>query len=654
MLRNLRSSRLHRISVPALAVVMLLACTQQNPVITSPNSCLPAGQREIGDWTVPVPSAADKSVPLKNLDQPGSRLFYISNATGSDATGEIYFWDGTRIVDSASKPTDASGNAYGTDPMNPSAAVKAFKRWAYVAPRQDGSDIGTHTALGTPYAATRAGHPDWWLFKRGETFDLSQDLLSFERETNSSAVSVVSSLSISGGRSATEKQIVGAYGNLCDARPHFIHPQQGFVTRWGGSGPAFKNAAYLSLHFDGHDRSQPGTYSGLTLLYQGLESTDILFEDVWFDATSVNISAGDGENGAQVTIRRSLITDNYSTDSTFSEGVYYYGSRGGKFRIEESILLRNGFNPGDPKVFWPPSGDQTWTQFGRNMYIHGQTSNMNSGLFDSVSMIGASGDQFRAGVRLERNFFYQGYIGLGAHGGYPDQDGPTGTLTDNVLQRFVGSGTNNNSGQPGWGIGLTSGASGVEVARNIVTGAQYAGSGNALGLGPLGWFCYAHTFHHATRNNRIHDNILESPADGAALGVSDGVTNESPPGCANWTYPGVSGNTVTDNVMISPSGQATAYGPVGAAIGTTDNTSYSNNSLYASRAEAATAKGWPNPDRTLKTYLQSAGVTANSVDGFMEYFDLATQMRRGTWRPEWTGKAILNHVRTGFGMTGLP
>ena len=44
------------------------------------------------------------------------------------------------------------------------------------------------------------------MFKRGETFDLSSDLLSFARQTNPSVTQVNSSLAVPGGRSATERQ----------------------------------------------------------------------------------------------------------------------------------------------------------------------------------------------------------------------------------------------------------------------------------------------------------------------------------------------------------------------------------------------------------------------------------------------------------------
>ncbi len=106
---------------------------------------------DIGGWTIPVPTKADDRIALRNAAQPGSRIYYISAAQGNDRTGEIYFWDGSQIIDSSGRPKDASGMAYGTDPMNPSAAVKPFKRWAYVGPRRDPkSDIGTPGAPGAP------------------------------------------------------------------------------------------------------------------------------------------------------------------------------------------------------------------------------------------------------------------------------------------------------------------------------------------------------------------------------------------------------------------------------------------------------------------------------------------------------------------------
>lgn len=609
---------------------------------------------DVGNWTVPVPTRLNATVPLRSLNQPGSRLYYVSSARGNDKTADIYFWDGSRIVDSKGSPTDANGAAYGTDPMNPSAAVKAFKRWAYVGPRANPlSDIGTPGAVGSPTPATRAGYPDWWMFARGETFDLFEDLLSFERESNPAATIANGSLNVSGGKSATERQVVGAYGNLCLPRPRFTHPTLGFLTSYTKLGrPALKNVAYLSLHFDGHHQLPVGQYGGITLLYHGAESTNILFEDLWLDAAPVNIGQ---KSAAQITFRRSLITDAYSKDGkSHVQGFYYEGSREGRLRIEESILLRNGFR-GDPKAMaWPPSGDQVWNLYNRNMYFHGEINSMQSGVFDSVSMLGTSGDQFRPGVRLERNFFYQGYVSLGAYGGYADTAGATGSILDNVLQRFVASGTLDNRGQPGWGFSLTSGAYGVEVARNIVTGAQHSANESALDISPLSWPCYAHTYKYATRNNRIHSNIFDTGnAVAGSVSVQHGIAGESPLGCSGVIGSGVTGNQVYGNVLINGQSKTSSLkllGSLATALTSTD-TVYSNNKMFTNRSAAASTLGWTDANRTLKTYLQSRGVTVTSADGFPEYFERATQMRRGQWKPDFTSRAINTYIRAGFGMT---
>ncbi|MBC7499645.1 MAG: hypothetical protein H7315_03985 [Herminiimonas sp.] len=606
---------------------------------------------DVGGWTIPVPSKASTSIALRNMQQPGSRLYYISAANGSDATGDIYFWDGNRIIDSASNPANSAGLAYGTDPMNPSAAVKRFKRWAYVAPRAaPNADIGSTGAQGgstTP--SSRGGFPDWWMFARGETYDLSDDLLSFERETKPTAISVNASLSIPGGRSVTERQIVGAFGNLCLPRPRFVHPQQGFVTRFTASyATTFKNVAYLSLHFDNHDRPTGAMQDGVFLLGQTTASTDILFEDVWLDAATINIGQ---KNAAQITFRRMLLTDNFATDGSHVEGIYYDGTKDGRLRIEESILLRNGFSRGDPKTLpWPPTGQQTWDMYSRNLYINGEVNSMQSGMFDSVSMMGASGDQFRPGMRVERNFFYQGYVSMGAHGGYADAVGATGSILDNVVQRFTGTGTNDNRGHPGWGIQLGGGAYAVEVARNIVTGAQSAPKSYGFQFMPFFQDCYAR-FAFATRANRVTDNVFDSGQAAAAISVKDGADASTT--CYGMTGLGVRSNTVSNNVLINGTLRESEYLPVGTALNSAPDTVYQGNRIFATRAAAAAALGNNGGDRTLKTYLAAKGITTTSADGFPEYFERAIQQRRGQWNSAWTSLELVNHFRAGFGKTAL-
>lgn len=638
-----------------LATSVLFGCggsSQAPPESPPPDTKTQACALDEKGWTTPRPTAADLSTGLQQIDQPGSRLYYMDSASGSDQTGEIYFWNGHRIIDSRGREADGTGLAYGIDPMQPSRAVKPFKRWAYVGPRSNGADIGQRGVVGAPSGGTRAGYPDWWLFARGRTYDLADDLLSFERETNPDATTVPSSLMVPGGRSASERQVVGAYGDPCQPRPRFVHPLLGFVTEISKPSSTLKHVAYLSLHFDGHDRPNGVSGGGATLLYQTAASVDILFEDIWFDAAMVNIG---GNNAGSFTFRRVLITDSYSPDGkAHVQGLYYEGARDGQLRIEESILLRNGFR-GEPKAMpWPPAGDQVWNIYNRNLYLHGEADSMNSGLFDSVSMLGASGDQIRPGMRVERNFFYQGYVTMGAHGGYPDSAGPTGTLTDNVLQRFVAKGTRDDRGHPGWGFGLTSGAYEVEVARNIVTGAQHPSDEPALQLSPLAWPCYAHVYRHATRSNHVHGNIFDS-AGGSAVGVEIGVTGESPPGCSNYTGNGVTGNRIENNVMLSAIGSEAVYTLKGDRLshGDPSTASFTGNHVYRDRASAASARGWPAPERTLKSYLQSKGIAVHSSDGFPEYFAQAVQQRRGRWDPDWNSRTLVNYFRKGYAMQPL-
>jgi hypothetical protein len=521
-----------------------------------------------------------------------------------------------------------------------------------VAPRRRANqDIGTpwdgtaHLAPGENRAKTRYGYPDWWLFQRGEVFDLGQDLLSFARETNPSLTTVNGgSLAVSGGRSKTERQLVGAYGPLTAPRPRFVNPVVAFINRSNDPDP--RHIAYVSLHFDAQSTGE----RAMRFMYQGPEAVDILVEDCWFDGAGGTVQ----KTSMQLTIRRTLITDAHTDDRSHVQGFFFNGNRDTRLRIEDSILMRNGFsdgNPNDPGN-WPPAGDQYFDIYNRNMYISGECDSMSSGVFDSLSLLGASGDQFRCGLRVERNFFYQGYVAMGAHGGYPRSEGPSGTIVDNVLLRFKGSGTNDNRGHPGWGFGLTSGAYRVEVARNIVSGAQHPVNHYGLQLSPLNWYCYSHVFIHPTQENRIHHNIFDSADAKATISLVEGVVSEKRD-CSRWKHPGLLGNTVATNVFINANASVSAYSPRPVAKGTTHDTAFVDNSIYTSRREAARVLGWPDPDRTLATYMESLGYNVSSTDGFDEFFAEAIKQRKGYWRDEFTARELVNYMREGFGMPRL-
>ena len=376
------------------------------------------------------------------------------------------------------------------------------------------------------------------------------------------------------------------------------------------------------------------------------ESTNILFEDIWIDGAQSNFQ----KLSASVTIRRSIVTDAFEPNGSHVQGIFYSGNRDGILRIEESILMRNGFKSNPKTTAWPPTGDQIWSVYSRNLYLSGETRNMDSQFVDSVSLMGASGDQFRPGMKVERNFFYQGYVLMAASGGYDPAPGPTGTVKSNVIQRFKGSGTNDNRGQPGWGVYLMGGANEVDVSDNIVSGAQHPAEDFAVELNGVDWDCGTRYAWQPTSNNRIHSNILDSGTAKGAIRIKDGAAGK----CADiYRFPGVVGNAVSDNVMINSTLRASSHLQTGGTTWTTTDTAFSNNRLYANRADAAAALGWRDPNRTLKSYLISQGLPVTSSDGYMEYYKLAVDMRRGRWRPELTSRAIANYIRDGFGRAAL-
>lgn len=532
-----------------------------------------ASTADIGGWTSatvsPVVHSGGYTTP--DLAQTGSRIFYIDPTNGVDSTtvsvASYYFWDGTNIVDTTGSTTNpGNGQAYGTDPRNPNqAAIKPYKRWAYVGPRRNCGDIATVDDVGWPAqacATNRAAKPDWWLFKRGETIDLTTDLLGYKQEAVPGATNISSSLT-SGG-STVCCQVFGAYGATTTARPKFIHPQNSYITRtYSASAPTWQNVRYEGLHFDGHDRATGYNWT-FSFLNHLDASTGIVFEDDWFDGTKeINLqSAGDYR------FKRIIMNDSWrATADPFgghNQGIFFLGHTSTTiFRIEDSIFVRNGFTTGDPSTTtWPPTSPVLFDAFSRNLYFKGNVDRATSGIFNTVVLAGGSGDQFRQGGRVEGNFFYTGYIVFNGESGTVGETN-SGTLQNNVLQTYV-----NGTAHPGWGFNVGHGLHDVTVSGNIVTRAQ---SGRTLGvsnyslhlkainddipndthLGPLNF---------ATQNNTVTGNVFDAGAFTYAVQITDTSTSASTTGSDIWSFEwpgigvggtsGILSNTVTSNVFV--------------------------------------------------------------------------------------------------------
>jgi len=59
---------------------------------------------------------------------------------------------------------------------------------------------------------------------------------------------------------------------------------------------------------------------------------------------------------------------------------------------------------------------------------------------------------------------------------------------------------------------------------------------------------------------------------------------------------------------------------------------------------------FPDPDRTVATYMSSLGMTP-SLDAFMTE---AKKQSKNNWRTQFTAKVVGNYFRAGFGIAPLP
>jgi hypothetical protein len=82
-------------------------------------------------------------------------------------------------------------------------------------------------------------------------------------------------------------------------------------------------------------------------------------------------------------------------------------------------------------------------------------------------------------------------------------------------------------------------------------------------------------------------------------------------------------------------------------------TSDDGTSTVSPLAEAASSEGWPDPDRSVKSYMESLGYTVHTTDGVREFMDECDKQRKGYWRPEFTALAVVNYVREGFGKSPI-
>ncbi len=599
----------------------------------------------------------------------GSKIVFFDPSKGDNTAGEIYWWDGKRIVDSSGSAADSSGAAYGDNPLRPNeAAIKAFK-----FPSRD-----------TRYQKSW-GYPDWFLLRRGrrhETFEIA----------------------LNGGRSQAEPMVVAAYGPPSDGRAIVdTKDRSPFGSHSGGDKIVqfHQVVSGLEIHVG---MSHLGMHAGCTSPGEPGVPTWYI-EDCKMVSTQMNYLP------IETTVRRSISAFNFRATS-HNQGYFNSGFDAAP-TFEEVIFYKNGYK-NDPRV----NADPRRTIFDRNIY-QGGGAQMGHTYRNIISADGGSGGpQMRLGGLIENSLIIEGYwfSSTGSNKTVNNwltsgkQQGRSAVVRNNV--QFVykypspkdpdTDQASDNRAQPGHGYTLQGVSFGAVIEGNIVSGAMltddlgFAEHRHANGYKIA---CKRAEYEdgrvYTQQNNTFRDNVAYRT--GTGVSVSD-----------DWT--GSKGSVIENNVFVAntPVDDNAENLTATSQLVVRGNRFYANNALPSAAwlgegnkvnpyAKAATTEGWSDPDRTLKRYVTEVlGLTlldwsddpwldadqvAKRVEagevydptGLKTFMAVATNMRDGgvdkipaagkpswkgdyPWDARFTGQAVVNWVREGFGRppVGMP
>jgi hypothetical protein len=644
------------------------------------------GTRSLGDNTQRFNSTRDT----------GTKIVYFDKSSGDNATADVYWWDGTQLVDSSGSAVNPANQiAYGTDPLHPDES--AIKPFAVAVGMAENAPADPRLRTNNSRADSVAGgYPDWFLFRRGqkhETFDCS----------------------LCGGRSEGEPMVVAAYGPLESGRAT-IAPTQGVTVAFQGHARQTTNPLSTVIRAgEWHHH----VWSGLSILKKvswlgahELSARDggpmsLLAEDCAF---------GSGEGRlvyapAKTVLRRCQFSDGFDPDK-HNQG-YYTEGFSASTTFDEVIFYRNGFktNPlTDP--------DPVRTIYDRNVY-QGGGAQMGHVYRNTIFAQGGSGSpQMRLGGVLENSLIIEGYFYASTKSGSPvnswmtsrGQSGSSAIIRNNVQLVYayptpLDTDTlelSDSRAHPGWGFALEGASFGCEVTGNIITRAMLENDlgapvlqGPGIRLRPH-YDVYEDGNHYSQRSNTFTGNIIFRVGIGLDI-ASDG----------DWS--GTSGVVVEGNAFVAdrgvvgrpaapPSGldqlrvDANRFYVVGSMP---DVPWYGSGNSVSPLEEASTQEAWPDPDRTLKRYVTEVlGLqllewrddpflepTARDVrrnngeiydpTGVKTFMAVAINMRRGgrdpipsggarpsltgdyPWDARFTAAAVVNYVRAGFNLAAV-
>jgi hypothetical protein len=552
------------------------------------------------------------------------------NATNSLAVGQyMSSWD----VDDGS-----SGNTLYTRGVTLNVTAATTGGWTIFTPSNDtrtiyvsssqGNDSNNGLTTSTPKRTIAAGKsllrttfPDWLLLKCGDTWD--ESLGEWEGKS---------------GRSNAERMLISTYGT--GDRP-LLRTGSSMGVELLNHNNTSSHIAFVGIHF------WANTYNGSNGSPNGInwidESDGLLVEDCMFQAYCVGMVVQGYPvpmRHTNVSIRRNVVVDSYSTAGVYSQGLYM--SACDNVLIEENLFDRNGWNDN------VPGSTPSW--FLHNVYIQDGNTGV---VFHGNITAGTDGVQLRTGGDVEDNLFLRNAIALNyGVGNTPALQGITGTVRNNVVDDGGDIGTNGASQGPrGWAFRFSNVAQ-ATVERNVIANNVHGHSPRVIMMEPANgvggivrgvqnttfdnnvfynWGGSIRIYGNQSQyvNDQFNQNIYQELSDSGVLMDHEDATS-------------VTAFHAATNVFYNAVRPQSTWMQVGSG----------NTSLATWMADVQDTSSigqlhqFPDPSRTIATYHGSIGGTAT----YEAFLAEARLQSKAYWRPAYTADAVNQYIRAGFGL----
>lgn len=640
-----------------------------------------------------MPTSAPQDASGVNI----SRLIYVSengnDALASNVYGRNYYL-----------PSDPE---IGSNPAEPVGEVIAYRTFA---------EASKAIRLNVRYRGTPIPqYPDWVLFKRGETHDISGIPLTIDVNQ--------------GGPSNDKRKVITAYGSKTLDRPKIINTGatlDACISAWGARGG--NNIALISLDF-----TEDVRIGGPQFLFG---TQNVLIEDCAF-RRGLGFAQGGCSN---MVYRRNSVYGNYSATS-HNQGLFISGV--GSLVLEENVFDMNGYkeDPTNPNTWTAgqvsgltigqlPVGtgvQPTRTWYDRDLYLSSYTS---AQVVKNIISRGGGGSsvQMRIGGIARENVFLFNHaaLGIGTHA-----EATRESLQDTIAERNLVLHDEFFLPPGGWGTGIVAGTGSSNTALvhdNVI--AHFHGRGtNGQGMLEISGLVYNSNTRPAMKllSANVSNNIViaelakginiqgSNTVNGviaANIALNAVVKTSEPVTFKNVTVPiSITGSMVNAvDYTIGPAGKVNHYyAPPWTTQSSWQATGYDNtaNTNYASIDTLAQNAGWQTAqqlgnnagvdgwERDIVTYMQEidpsyvvdenvttdAGVpianrrpsaqivwqvlvnagmsetlakkAARRYHAFLTFIERARGNRRGSWDLDYTSDALNNYIREGFGKSAV-